>query len=315
MMTGQLLLYALFLAAAGSLASYLLYRHRVSVYVSLVVGIGSLIAAFLLLAVGGDVVSRLRSALVAVPEGLGESAGRSRSAKQANPFEQGVEQEKGGRASQLASAAVPRNASTPSAASDGLSRSGLQPQQSTHPDASGNDATRTEPKSFDDLPRQGGATASARASGDMWSATKCVVPMRRDPQEPRRWTIVNDCGAPVAVILASCESEEDECTRRASWVYSINEIVFPAKYQRSVTEAEEIRYAVHVDHAACTLANMATVRLIGMDDETRASPSWRDAFETAALSDACITAARRLLATGMSTRQPPSTLIGPAPRQ
>jgi len=314
-MAGQILLYALFLAAAGSVASYLLYRHRVGVYVSLVIGIGSLIAVFLLLAVGGDVVSKLRSAIVSVPDGLGESAQRSRSPKQLNPFEQGTGQGKSERVSQLATAAVPRNASTPSAGADALSRSGLQPQRSGHTDASGDDRARPEPKSIDDLLRQGGATASAPVTGDMWSATKCVVPIRRDPEEPRRWTIVNDCGAPVAIVLASCESEVGECTRRASWVYSIDEIVFPAKYQRSVTEAEEIRYALHVDHAACRLVSMAAVRLVGMDDETRASPSWRDAFETATSSDACITAARGLLAAGMSTRQPPSTLLLPNSRQ
>jgi hypothetical protein len=118
---------------------------------------------------------------------------------------------------------------------------------------------------------------------DLWAATRCVVPIRREWDGVTRWTIVNDCGAPVGVLAAS------------------EALVLPAKYQRSVTEAEERIDTTSLHHSACLVTNPRAIRLIGMNIETRRTADWQAEFATARQEDPCLSAIPRPRGTGLTT--------------
>jgi hypothetical protein len=106
------------------------------------------------------------------------------------------------------------------------------------------------------------------------------VPIRRDWNGVTRWTIVNDCGAPVGVMIGN------------------EGLVLPAKYQRSVTEAEERIDAASLHHSACFVTNARAIRLIGMSMEARSTADWRAEFETERQEDPCLSQIPRLRETG-----------------
>jgi hypothetical protein len=152
-----------------------------------------------------------------------------------------------------------------------------------------------------DAERRAAADIAARvsntgvvASADPWGATKCVVPVHLDPANPTRWTIKNDCGAPVGIVLATCMRSAPECNVSKAWQYEEDGMVLPAKYQRSVTEAEQTRTGHQLRHLACTVTTPAAIRLIGLDSETRSSPSWRAEFESVRERDECLNRVKRL---------------------
>jgi hypothetical protein len=160
------------------------------------------------------------------------------------------------------------------------------------------------------------AVSSAAASVDPWAATQCVVVLQRDPAEPTRWTIENDCGAPVGVIVAACTQTAVDCEAAGvtSWKYSYDEVLLPNKAWRTITEAEQTVFGEQILDAACIVSAPAAIELIGMDAHARASDTWRADFSIAREADPCLLQLRSFAERGRRTGLSPDALRGEAQR-
>lgn len=121
---------------------------------------------------------------------------------------------------------------------------------------------------------------------DPWAATNCVYAFNRDPTDLSRWTIENECGAPVGMVFAFCSRCSDRQT--TSWVYQIDGMILPGRAQRPVTSEEETRYGDQIRYVACTVATPLASRLIGQNSEIRSSTSWVQQFDAARNDDECL---------------------------
>jgi hypothetical protein len=129
------------------------------------------------------------------------------------------------------------------------------------------------------------------AEADPWAATNCVSAFNPDPADLARWTIDNDCGAPVGVVFVSCTESPPECNDRqsTSWEYQIDGMILPGKAQRPVTYDEETQYGRQIRYVACLVATPLAIKLIGQSSETRPSPSWLEQFDAVRKNDQCLT--------------------------
>lgn len=150
--------------------------------------------------------------------------------------------------------------------------------------------------------------STALLASDPWAATGCVVPFKREWNDGTRWTIVNDCGAAVAIVIATCERSAGECAS-GSWRYPADGDVLPAKQVRSTTQVEETQYATELRHAACVVTDRAAVNLIGIHLQDRAA-QWPSDFEEARAHDACLTEVRRLTRLGIRSGVHIEALVG-----
>lgn len=148
----------------------------------------------------------------------------------------------------------------------------------------------------------------ALATNAPWAATRCVVPLRRDWPEGTRWTIVNDCGVAVAIVIATCERSASDCPNDA-WRYSLHDFLLPAKHRRPTTEAEEVRYTNALRHVACAVWDEVAIALIDIDNEARFA-QWQSELEETRARDACLRAARGLTQAGASSGLPIEALVG-----
>jgi hypothetical protein len=151
---------------------------------------------------------------------------------------------------------------------------------------------------------------SALSASDPWAATQCVVPFKREWDDGTRWTIVNDCGVAVAIVIATCEWAAIECSN-GTWRYPADGLLLPAKIQRPTTQAEETQYVNELRHAACAVTDPTAVNLIGMDSEAR-TEQWQSEFAVARVRDTCLSEVRGLTALGRRSGVPIDALFGHA---
>lgn len=171
----------------------------------------------------------------------------------------------------------------------------IEDDTSRAPAMSLSDATTTLASS---RPRKTSTIDPALAS-DPWAATRCVVPIAREWRDGTRWTIVNDCGAVVAVLIATCEPS---CVGDR-WHYLVDGMLLPAKIQRPTTEAEETQYAKELRHAACVVNDSKAVDLIGTGLQDRGE-TWQVELEEARSRDGCLNEIRRLSLLGTRSGMP-----------
>jgi hypothetical protein len=145
-------------------------------------------------------------------------------------------------------------------------------------------------------------------AADPWAATRCVIPIQRDPAQPTRWTIENDCSFAVGIVIAACSNDECDATQR--WNYEAQGVVLPRKLQRSVTAQEQTFYGERVEHLACALATQRAIELIGESNEERATEAWRRQFAEARALDDCLAWVTRLSEQGRRSGVPIHALIG-----
>jgi hypothetical protein len=151
-------------------------------------------------------------------------------------------------------------------------------------------------------------------SGNPWAATSCVIALNRDPSELERWTLENECGVPVAILIASCSRESGNCEhgRSPSWDYRQGLMLLPGKAQRYVTVDEETRYGTLIRYVACSLTSDLTIGLIGQSGDSRTSSEWQDRFEQAVNGDECMSLVRHWVVRGQSSGLSPDYVLGPS---
>lgn len=142
-------------------------------------------------------------------------------------------------------------------------------------------------------------------AADPWAATRCVIPIRRDPADLTRWTVENDCPFAVGIVIATC-SDSGSCEQNATqrWAYEAHGIVLPEKAQRSVTVREQTFFGQHVERLACALSSERAIQLIGESSEVRASEEWQREFDEARAVDDCLAWVARLSEQGRRTGIP-----------
>lgn len=155
-------------------------------------------------------------------------------------------------------------------------------------------------------------SSAVLATTSPWGATECVVSTHPDPADLTRWKIENECGVPVGILVATCEQAASDCDQRvsASWKYLLDGLILPAKYQRSVTAAEQTQFGQRLEHLACVVTTPRAIELIGMDSEARASSSWRTEFESIRDIDVCLSRVRRWADAGRRTGVSIEALLG-----
>lgn len=171
------------------------------------------------------------------------------------------------------------------------------PQSTSHREAAENSTTLQVP----------GLVGTTR---DAWDATRCIVSYRPDPSDPTRWFLENDCGAPVAVLVAACEhrvSEQDDCPS-GLWRYRKGGMILPAKHQRSVTYAEQTQLGTSIRYIGCIVEQPWAVNLIGQGLAV---------FSTAGLeatqpSDPCLARVQHLAEAGSTFTASMDVLVGGA---
>jgi hypothetical protein len=151
------------------------------------------------------------------------------------------------------------------------------------------------------------------AETDPWAATNCVYAFNPDPADLTRWTIENECGAPVGLVFASCSKSPPECSgpQSTSWEYQVDGMMLPGKARRPVTSEEETRYGLQIRYVACMVATPAAIELIGQRSETRSSPSWSQQFDAARNSDPCLTRVQQWSRAGRGSGKSIDVLLGP----
>lgn len=150
------------------------------------------------------------------------------------------------------------------------------------------------------------------AEADPWAATSCVYVFNRDPADLTRWTIENECGAPVGVLFASCSKSPPECSDRqsTSWEYQSGGIILPGKAQRPVTDEEQTQYGSQIRYIACMAAASLTIELIGQSSESRSSPSWLEQFDVARNGDECLRRIQQWSDAGRASGKSIDVLLG-----
>lgn len=295
------------LVLAASLASYLLsqwspIRNKAIAWAGIGLGTTWLIAAVAILAISAAFVAKLSFVKPALDPRTMIEPPNARTG-QVNPLLETVNPSE-----PAAGDALPER--TPSRQSD------RAPSHET----GGDDLPRSATTARDQVaatanPAAPAVGASAAAYVDPWAATQCVVVLQRDPAEPTRWTIENDCGATVGVIIAACAHTAVDCEAgAAAWKYSYDEILLPNKVRRTITEAEQTVFGEHIRDAACIVAAPAAVELIGMDAHARASDTWRADFSIARETDPCLMQLLSFAERGRRTGLSPDLLRGQAPR-
>lgn len=166
------------------------------------------------------------------------------------------------------------------------------PHQQTQ-ERSARAAASPRPPAASDPREQNGGVLSA---SDPWAATRCVVPLKREWSDGTRWTIVNDCGVAVAILIATCERPANACSNGA-WRYPAEGLQLPAKVQRPTIEAEETLHAIELRHAACVVTDSIALDLIGIEPPAR-TQQWQRDFEAAQARDTCLHEVRWLAALG-----------------
>jgi hypothetical protein len=123
-----------------------------------------------------------------------------------------------------------------------------------------------------------------------------------DPSDPQRWTIENECGWPVAILIATCVMSADECFDRQSrsWRYRQDGMVLPAKMQREVTADEQTQLGRHIRYVACYVTAHDAIRRIAGGDETGPA-SFLARPDVASAMDVCLSAVLRLSDEGNSS--------------
>lgn len=141
---------------------------------------------------------------------------------------------------------------------------------------------------------------SLTAMNNPWAATACVVALQLDPAEPNRWWLENECHSPVAILFASCETSTSVCNEResASWTYPSKTQVLPAKYQRSVTYAEQMQYGEQIRFVACAITAPSTIDRIAQVDALGSSRSGTDEPQINRTQDACLTSVEHWMTMG-----------------
>jgi hypothetical protein len=174
--------------------------------------------------------------------------------------------------------------------------------------------SKTEHQSSNALATRVGSPGVLTAAADPWAATKCVVPIHGDPADLMRWKLVNDCGVPVGIVIATCSQSEAECNARGSraWKYQIDGMTLPAKPQRSVTEAEETVRAAQLRHLACAITDPNAIKRIGKE-QVGPSLASREDFESVRKMDDCLVRVRELSIIGQSTGLPIDALLAQRP--
>jgi hypothetical protein len=173
--------------------------------------------------------------------------------------------------------------------------------------------SKTEPQSSANLATRVGSVG-VLAAADPWAATKCVVPIHGDPADLIRWKVVNDCGVPVGIVIATCSLSEGECNAQGTkaWKYQLDGMILPAKPQRSVSETEETVRAGQLHHLACAVTNPGAIKRIGKE-QVGPSPSSREDFAPTRMMDDCLVRVRELSIIGQSTGLPIDVLLAERP--
>jgi hypothetical protein len=148
-------------------------------------------------------------------------------------------------------------------------------------------ATRSPDSRGDPMLAKSTAPSVVFTETDPWAATSCVYAFNPHSTDPTRWTIDNECGVPVGILIASCSRPSLEC--------QIDGMTLPAKFQRSVTIEEETRYGGQIRYVACA---------IDPGSETRSSPSQQ------LDSDACLTRVHTLSDLGRRSGKSLEALVG-----
>jgi hypothetical protein len=125
----------------------------------------------------------------------------------------------------------------------------------------------------------------APTSGHLWGATRCVLAVRQDPQAAR-WTLDNECGVPVGIMLATCDDDQPQCA--GGWKYVQQGMLLPAKQQRSVSQREQTQSGVKIRYIACAIEDADTVRFMALDPPATLTSAHREALDAAAQNDLCV---------------------------
>jgi hypothetical protein len=125
----------------------------------------------------------------------------------------------------------------------------------------------------------------APTSGYLWSATRCVLAYRQDPQAAR-WTLDNECGVPVGIMLATCDDDQSQCA--GGWKYVHRGMLLPGKQQRSVSQREQTQPGVRIRYIACAVEDADTVRFMALDPPATLTSAHREALDAAAQNDLCV---------------------------
>jgi len=146
-----------------------------------------------------------------------------------------------------------------------------------------------------------------------WAATTCVHALRRDPDNPTRWTIENECGTPVGIVFAACDEAPTQCDapRAGFWTYDVGGMFLPSQAQRSVTDDEETRYGRQIRYVACSVTNAAAVALLGEDSAEQSTPARLERFDAAVENDECVQQVRYWSDAGRSAAISIDALLGP----
>jgi hypothetical protein len=176
---------------------------------------------------------------------------------------------------QSAAASQAMTPSEPASAARGRTTSratnGEEPRKRSFEDAIGPEpvATIASQQSHGEFPGHGATTTRAGSvvpvAADPWAATRCVRAFHIDPSDLLRWTIENECGRPVGILIAACLQSASECNERqsTSWKYQRGGMILPGKAQRPVSDAEQTRRGQQVRFLACFITIPEAIQLIG----------------------------------------------------
>jgi hypothetical protein len=190
-------------------------------------------------------------------------------------------------------------------------------------------------KSLDDVvePEPVAALASLRANGELpghavatttspgsvvpvaadpWAATRCVRAFHIDPSDLLRWTIENECGRPVGILIATCPRSAVECTERQStaWQYPRGGMILPGQTQRPVTDAEQTRHGQQVRFVACFVTTPEAIHLIGRPSDMSDEAGAADRLQDVLARDECIARVQRWSDEGNRTGFSIDALLG-----
>jgi hypothetical protein len=305
------------LVLVASLASYVLSQSgfirsggRTFAWASISMGTILLLAAVVIVVLAITFFSKLR--LMTSDTDANQAVTSTQPDPRPNPFREGVPADTSSVVQNDAPQVDSNDRTTDRTRREGSSaRAGhdLQQQPAATPITS-----KAERQSSTTLVTRVGSPGILAAAADPWAATKCVVPIHGDPADLMRWKVVNDCGVPVGIVIATCSQSEAECNARGSkaWKYQLDGMILPAKPQRSVSEAEETVRAGQLRHLACVVTNPDSIRRIGKE-QVGSSPASREDFEPVRKMDDCLVRVGELSIIGQSTGLPIDVLLAQRP--
>jgi len=151
---------------------------------------------------------------------------------------------------------------------------------------------------------------SAHFGTNPWSATQCVFAIQPDPADASLWWLENECGAPVSIIIASCEEDASRCSGSRGWKYHPGGMVLPNKARRSVTYAEQTQRGRTIRYLACVVTAPKGIELIDFRADPRSSSGWLERFAAARTDDECLARVERWSAAGKTSGASIETLLG-----